>query len=162
MYQPFPQAKGHIQSAAAVPSTVRTAARLMYAGAAVSVLSLIINVLSIGSVRSAVHHARPAMSTTQLHARVAALVVAAVLVSLIGLGLWLWMAAANLRGANWARVTSSVLLGLNTLVVAAGVLQPNALLIKLAAIVVWLVGLAAVVFLWRPESSQFYTRAQAS
>ena len=45
------------------------------------------------------------------HAELVVLVV----VGLIGVGLWLWMAQKNKAGKNWARITSTVFFALDTL-----------------------------------------------
>ena len=38
-----------------------------------------------------------------------------VVVGLIGIALWIWMAQMNKRGRNWARITSTVFFALDTL-----------------------------------------------
>ena len=51
----------------------------------------------------------------QRHNAEIAAVVTAVIGALIAIGLWLWMAWANRRGRNWARIVSAVFFGINTL-----------------------------------------------
>ena len=86
-----------------------------------------------------------------------------IVVGLVVIALWLWMAQANGQGRNWARILSTVLFGLATLqligdlqqaVSPAGTVEP--VLGLLLAAPAWLPGLAAVWLLWRPASSAFF------
>jgi hypothetical protein len=63
------------------------------------------------------------------------------------------MARANSQGRNWARIVSMVLFGLATI----GVFSEHQTVLGLMLWVpAWLVGLAAVWLLWRPDSSAFF------
>lgn len=134
-----------------VPSSARTvqaAVRLMYAGAAVTALSLIISIISLAFIgRSA--------ATLRLLGRSQPLPVAVtvgIVAGLVLIAMWLWMARASGRGRNWARILSTVLCGLATLH-----LFGNKGVVQVAfAVLTWLIGLAAVWLLWRPASSAFF------
>ena len=64
---------------------------------------------------------------------------------LIGVLLWVWMAWANNKGRNWARIVASVLFGLNTISL---LLSPGRASITIIfEILGWLVGLGAIVIL---------------
>jgi hypothetical protein len=89
------------------------------------------------------------------------------------IALWLWMARANGRGRNWARIVSTVLFGAATLDLTGAFSWPPGIRLSLVPMVfgptgpvlTWLVGLAAVWLLWRPASGAFfrppgYTQAQ--
>ena len=95
--------------------TVRAAVRLMYAGAAVSTVNLIILLAVIAVIRAyhaVLGHSLTAAQVSQCnalgHHGVDRLV-------LVPIALWLWMAWANGWGRNWARILSTVLFGLATL-----------------------------------------------
>jgi hypothetical protein len=49
-----------------------------------------------------------------------------------------------------------VLFGIATLDAVAGLINPVAAMVKIVAFLVWLAGLAAVVFLWRATSSAYF------
>ncbi len=66
--------------------------------------------------------------------------------------LWLWMARANGQGKNWARILSTVLVGLATL----ELIGLHSVAEVFFAVLTWLTGLAAVWLLWRPASSAFF------
>lgn len=158
MYQPYPSA-GQVPEPARPepPDSVLTAVKLMYAGAVVSALSLVVGLVTIGSLRSALQRADPSYTSSQLHTAEVASVVIIVIVGLIGVGLWVWMATANKRGANWARITATVFFGLDTLSTLAGFARPEALLSRLVGLLVWLIGLGAIILLWQRQSSDYFS-----
>jgi hypothetical protein len=140
------------------PPSLLTAVKLMYAGAALSVVTFLIALTQKDAIRKAIVVRYPSYTDAQIHTATNFGLVSAAVGSIIGLALWLWMASANKKGHTWARVVSSILFGLNTLgliyilVAAAGTTTIQ----KIVGVVVWLVALAAVVFLWRPDSSAYF------
>jgi hypothetical protein len=162
MYQPYPTS-GQMPEPRRppAPNSVQTAVKLMYAGAALSFLELILDLVSIGSVKTAIHKKFPNYTSTQLHAAEISYIVVAVIASVIAIGLWLWMARANAAGRNYARITGTVFFGLNTLFFLVSLARPHAGVGLVFSALVWLVGLAAVIMLWRRESGPYFTpRAQ--
>ena len=161
MYQPYPSG-GQVPEPQRPepPAPVLTAVKLMYAGAAVSAISLIATLLTIGSLKTAIHNRSPKLTQTQLHTAEVALVVVSVIIGLVAVGLWIWMASANKAGKNWARITATVFFGINTVSVLSLFSQPGTLLGRLISLVIWLIGLGAVLMLWRKESSAYFTASR--
>jgi hypothetical protein len=157
MYQPYPSS-GQMPEPARPepPESVLTAVKLMYGGAIISALSLIVGVATIGSLRSALQRANPGYTSSQLHTAETVGVVFIVVFGLLGVGLWIWMAMANKRGAKWARITATVFFGLDTLSLLASIARPEALLSRLVGVVVWLIGLGAIILLWQRRSSEYF------
>lgn len=148
------------------PQSVLTAVRLMYAGAVLSLLSFITTMVTMGGLREEIERNASAgsggqLSDTQVDAIVTFTLGLAVIAGLIGAGLWFWMARANLKGRNWARILATVFFGLNTLgVVSTFTQDAGQQAIGLAfSVVIWLVGLGAVIFMWRPDNAPFYQPA---
>ncbi len=162
MYQPYPAG-----GAAPAPQTperppsIQNAVRLMYAGAAVSLLVIVVAVVTIGSTRNAIHADFPAYSASKVHKAATALVVYEVVLQVITIGLWLWMAAANKAGKSWARIVSSVLFGLNTLILISSLARPHAAIGIVLLVLVWLVGLGAIILLWLRDSSAYFAAAKS-
>jgi hypothetical protein len=157
MYQPYPSSGPMPEPVRSEPpDTVLAAVKLMYAGAVVSALSLIVGLATVGSLRTQLRNAYPSYTTSQVHTVEVATVVFIVIFGLIGIGLWLWMAVANKRGGNWARITATVFFGLNTLSLLAGFARPEPLASRLVGLLIWLIGLGAIVMLWRAESTAFF------
>lgn len=157
MYQPYP-ASGQ-QPMAPVPTepppTVRRAASLMYAGAALSVIEIVVGLLTMGNLKSAIRAKFPHYTASQIHSAEIATVTVAIVVALIGVALWIWMARANLAGRGWARMVASVLFALNTIDLFVAIGQPHSVVGLVLAVLTWLVGLGAIWFLWQRESSAY-------
>ena len=157
MYQPYPSGGQPVEPLRpAAPPPVLTAVKLMYAGAAVSTVSLIISLTDIGGSKAAIRKARPTLTATQVNQLNTFIITLAVVSGLVGIGLWLWMARANGRGKSWARIVSTVLFCLATLDLVGVFGEPKTALSLIFPILTWLVGLGAVYLLWRPESTAFF------
>jgi hypothetical protein len=147
--------------------TVREAVRFMYAGAAVSTVNLIIALPSLINIKT--YHLewnnRP-FTTTQLNQWGPLIITVDIVLSLVPIALWLWMARANGRGRTWARILSTVLLGVATLDLTGALQLHSAIGIQVnfvpgefgptIPVLTWLAGLAAVWLLWRPASTAFF------
>ena len=162
MYQPYPlggQSAEPLRPPA--PAPVLTAVKLMYAGAAVSAVDLIISLAVIGGLKA--YHGRflgHSLTAAQV-SRLNTVIIAAVVTGLVVIALWLWMARANGQGRNWARILSTVLFGLATLELTPylfgfGEVSGVTVFGLIFPLLTWLVGLAVVWLLWRPASSAFF------
>jgi len=169
MYQPYPSSGQPVEPLRpSAPAPVRTAVRLMYAGAAVSAVQLIMGLaLIIIDIKAAARGRFLGHGLTAPQMRPLVITVWIVF-GLIVMALWLWMARANGQGRNWARIVSTVLFVLATLQLRGAFTQPVShtrfgvtLLYygsTVPSVVSWLAGLAAVWLLWRPASSAFFSR----
>jgi len=158
MYQPYPTGGQEPVTSpqGPAPQPVTMAVRLMYAGAALSALEIIIGLTTIGSLKSAIRSQYPQYSSSQIHAAEVAGVAVAVVIGAIAIGLWLWMAWANGRGKNWARIIATVLFAFNTIDLLTLLARPHSAISLVLALLVWLAGLGAMFFLWQRESSAYF------
>jgi hypothetical protein len=156
MYQPYPTGGNAPEPRLAAPAHVLNAVKLMYAGAAISVVSLIISLTDISGTKAAIRRARPSLTLTQVNQLNTFIISLAIVSGLLGIGLWLWMAWANRQGKNWARIMSTVLFGLATLDLFGVFSQPKTALSLVFPVLTWVVGLGAVYLLWRPDSTAFF------
>ena len=144
--------------------TVRAAVKLIYAGAAVSTVNLVILLALIADVMAyhAIlgHH----LTTAQVSQASTPFITTVILWDLVPIAVWLWMARACGRGRNWARIVSTVLFGVATLDLTGPFGWPRGFhgnVVPVAfgptiPVLTWLAGLAAVWLLWRPASSAFF------
>jgi hypothetical protein len=169
--QPFPQypeynygadpaATQGQQAPTEQPPSIRTAVLLMRIGAAVSLLSLLVSPVTIGSLKDDIRNELTASGTTFTESDVDTFfnvaVGLAILFGLIGVALWLWMAWANGRGKKWARVVSTVLAGLGLLTLLFSLGQTGSTTVgSLLTLVTVALGVVAVFLLYRPDSSAF-------
>jgi hypothetical protein len=145
------------------PAPVRTAVKLMYAGAALAIVPLIIALAYAGDIKA--YHLRwngHSLTAAQISQWRPLIIAVAIVSGLIVPAVWLWMARASGQGRNWARILSTVLFGVATLQLPSAFGAPNPVVFGVMvfgstlAVLLWLAGLAAVWLLWRPASSAFF------
>ena len=156
MVQPYPSAGQMPEPVGSEPPpSVVMAVRLMYAGAVVSAISLVVGLATVGSLRNSLHKQQPSLTATQLHNLQTIVVVGSVFIGLVSIGLWVWMALMNKAGKSWARIVATVLFGLDTLLLLLGVARAGAAAGTLVSILTWVIGLGAVIYLWRRDASAY-------
>jgi hypothetical protein len=138
------------------PPPVMNAVKLMYVGAAVSTVSLVITLADIGGLKAAIKKAQPRWTPAQVNQYDRFFIIVSLVSGVIGIALWLWMARANTQGKTWARILSTVLFCLATLDLFGVFGGPKTALGLIFPVLTWLVGLGAVFLLWRPESTAFF------
>jgi len=161
-YTPYPTGGGSNQMSQRppAPSSIGNAVKLMYVGAGLSALGVIISLATIGSLKSAILKRFPHYTAAQVHTAEVAGIVVVVVIGLIGVGLWLWMARMNAAGRSWARVVASVLFGLYTLDELLSFARAQGAGGLIFGLLSWLVGLGAIVFLWQRDSSQYFAASR--
>ncbi|HMD25762.1 MAG TPA: hypothetical protein VKH61_16815 [Streptosporangiaceae bacterium] len=174
MYQPYPGGdqppaqSGQFEAPvrAPIPQSVTRAVQVMYLGALASLVGIIIELLTRHSLRTFIadHATRNGnrLTATQVADTYHAELVVLVVVGLIAVGLWIWMAQSNKAGKNWARITSTVFFALDTLG-AIGGLAGGALsggsVNRFYGLVVWVIGAAAIILLWQRTSTEYFKSA---
>jgi hypothetical protein len=129
----------------------------MYVGIAASVIGIIIDLLMRHTIRTAIVQHSSNMTAAQINDTYHAELVLLVVFGLIGAGLWFWMAHSCLAGKSWARITSTVFFGIDTLAVLLGIaVTPGGGLTRVYGFVIWVIGLIAIVLLWRRSSSDYF------
>ena len=163
MYESYPSLPPEAEPARAEPpASVRNAVRLMYAGAALSAIVVIVSLLTIGSLKANILSHYPHYTAAQVHTAEVAGVITSIIGGLIAIGLWLWMAWANGRGRSWARIVAAVFFGINTLDLIASFARVHAVGTLIVSILVWLVGLGAIVFLFSKESGAYFAAQRSA
>jgi hypothetical protein len=145
------------------PASVLKAVKLMYAGAAFSVVivfvSVIVPLTTAAATKATIKKDYPHYSAAQVNHFFNQQIVANALLYAVCTALWLWMARADGQGRNWARITSSVLFGLATVNLFLS-LNTGLLLAVVFGVLPWVIGLGAIILLWRRESSEFFKPRQ--
>ena len=141
------------------PRTVLAAVRLMCIGATVELAALVTMVATAGSLKAAVLARNPA----QWHAALLILTTKEVAAP-IGVALWLWLAWANGRGHDWARLIFTWFFGVLAVSLLAALVQHAVVYAPadLAALTaLWLVALASMVLIFSKASSPYYRQQSA-
>ena len=142
------------------PDAIRRATGLILAGAGLAIVYGVVDGLTAHS--SGFYTYTSTQSGTTVHQ--ANFLVSGIISGVIQCLLWLWMGWKTKSGRNWARVLSTVFFGFMSLgllvAVFAASSHGNAIFALLVTLIEWGVGLAALINLWRPESSQFFAVAR--
>lgn len=156
-----------------MPDTVRYAFYLMLAGAAVQAISIIVSLTQTGTIRKAMRDQQikqhSALSPSAINAIADVTIALIVIVGLVYVGLWLWMAFKNRAGRQWARITGTVFFGIQALLTvvgvatyAAGAGATNAYSAGQTAAslvvggILLLIGLVTVILLWNSRSAAYF------
>jgi hypothetical protein len=143
------------------PRPVRNAVRLMCAGAVLTLAVLATVVVTLGSLRSDFIQN---FTAAQWHTVMFTQIVPVLASAPIGAGVWLWLAWANGRGYDWARPAFMALFGLLTMGLLLGLGEGTLLYAPadlIAATALWMVGLAAIVLIFRKTASPYYQQEPA-
>jgi hypothetical protein len=148
-YQPYPAAAQRLN----VPLSVQNAARLMYAGAGLSLILVIADFARGISIESDISQEFAPYPASQVQGVAADFIGG--FFALIGIGLWIWMAWASKRGRPWSRILATVLFGLFTLFTLGSIVAigPASIVFELITLVV---GAITMSMLWRAESTAYY------
>jgi len=159
MYKPYPSSgQAPAPQRPPMPNSVLTAVRLMYAGAALTFIELIVLLATVGSLKADIIRQYPHYTASQVHTAEVAYIIGAVVQAIVAVGLWLWMARASAAGRNYARITGTVFFGLNTLFLLLSLRAPHVGVGLVFYVLVWLAGLGAVIMLWRSESAPYFSQ----
>jgi hypothetical protein len=156
MYQPYPGGSQMPEaSGPSVPPSIVNACRAMRAGMAASLIGVAVDLLDFGAVKSALEKETPKLAPTQLtsaeHQEIGLIIAS----GLIQAALWLWIAQSARAGKGRARVLSTVLFALFTVGQLTGFASTGGDLVRFYGVLVWLIGLVAIVFLWQRPSIEF-------
>ena len=143
-------------SAVPRPPQVRNAVRAMYAGAAASIVGVVLEILTVSATKTAIEKRSRHLTASQLNSTEHALIIGFVVSGLVGVAAWIMLARACRNGSNWARITGTVLFALATIDTLLGVRAPLAVAVRAWWPVIWLAGLAAVIFLWQGASTAYF------
>ncbi len=140
------------------PPSVRYAVWLMYGGAAVSLAAAIADIATKNEVREVI--AKTPISRSLIETATTSTLVMAAAVNLAAVVLWLVMARWSAKGSITARTLACVLFGLRTVAALIGpgelsAVGPWPAAVRALTVLGWLVGLGALVLLWRRSSTAF-------
>lgn len=129
----------------------------MWVGAALTGIGVISTFFQRDAIRDAIRDSDDSLTADELDTAVNVGITISVVIGLIGIGLWLWMAQTNGQGKPWARTVATVLGGLNVLSalfnVAGG--QMTAVSAIFTAISLAL-AVSILILLYRPDANRFY------
>jgi hypothetical protein len=152
------------------PRPIQQAVRWMYAGAAVSGISLILSAIFSFSFKSGLVSANQQnladhkVTMSQINSFANQEIISQIVFGVIAVVLWIWMAKMNGNGRGWARISSTVFFGLFTIdsfitinSIKGGVSVTASWILSMALLLAtWVIGVAVIALIWRPVSTAFY------
>jgi hypothetical protein len=176
-YPGFPQYPGGAAAMPPKPPAPQAVLRAHYcilAGAALSLVGIIVTLAQSGSIRSTLEsrETNSAISPGTLNALATGTIVAAAVFGLVGTALWIWMAFATKAGKNWARILSAVFFGLSAVSTLFSTVtyfasstsgsssttftSSDTTLGLVVSVLEFLAGLAAIILLWHKDSAAYF------
>jgi len=145
---PPPSSSEPLAAAVTQPSSIATAVKLMWAGAALEVVARVLGLVTGAYIGDAAPAQTPLAG-----------VVAGVIVNFC---LWSWMAWANGQGLSWARVVATILGGIGITRALSGFFVIGAfgggVVGLVCSMILVVLAVTIVVLLWTKESTDFYNR----
>jgi serine/threonine protein kinase len=138
-----------------VPGPVRAAVWLMRAGAAFSLVNMIVDLAIIAQLKAA-YLARHPFAGNAVRSAAGLVSLAVIVGGAVGVIVGLWLASAARRGRRWARTVGTVLFGISTVGLLVTLGRPGIGAAKGMGVVGWLIELVAVIALWQRESSEYF------
>ena len=141
---------------AQMPASVATAVKLIWASIALSLLSFVLTFAFLDDIiDQALKDPNISGTTNEDAVRVGA-ISGAIIGLVIGVGLTLLLVTFIKKGANWARITYTVLGVLGLVFGLIGLAGEQPVILKLLGVLSMLLTAAILVFLWKKESNPWF------
>jgi len=140
------------------PKNLQLAITLMYVGAGLGLLGMILGFAMTDELKEQVAEDNPSLSADQIDSAVSVGLTIAVFVGLLGIGLWIWMAIMNGQGKSWARVTGTVFGCFNVVGTLINLAVPGRVAGAGIAVSIASGGLAVIIMIlmYQRDSSEYY------
>jgi hypothetical protein len=143
-----------------LPVTMRKAVRFMLAGAAITAVFALFDIIVTIVDKNSIDIDGKALSSSQLTTAIIFTIVSYV----VYIMLWIIMARFNRAGMKWARIVASVLFAISTIQLYATidslhggqVVTAAEVIVIIFTVLSWGVGVGAIAMLWRSDSTAFF------
>lgn len=137
------------------PPSILAAFRLMYVGALLQGLGLVLTWLTRDQLRDTVAEQQE-VSGESLDTAYNITLGGGITINLLAIAMWIWMAHANRNGFSWARIVATVLGVLNIAFTLYWISQASGLIVVVQLITIAM-GATVLFLLYRPDSTAYYT-----
>jgi hypothetical protein len=139
------------------PASVLNAVKVMYACTIACVIHVVLYFVTLRATKAVIEKKDPTFSASQVSGLLRVVLIVGVVVALAGAALFFWIARLCESGKSGARVTATVLLVIDLLLAIYNLGTPEVTAARVFPLVVVLIGLAAVVLLWRRSSNAYFS-----
>jgi hypothetical protein len=151
-----PAQPGFVQPLGPPPPSVVNAVRLMFAGAALSAIGIIVLLTTKSGMRTAIANKNPSFDAHKLDTSVNAAIAISTVFGIIFLVLYVLLALQVRKGKSWARVVTIVITGIGVLTALASFAQAAPAISHIFSAVSGLLDLAIIVLL--VQSKEYFRR----
>lgn len=140
------------------PKSLQLAVTLMYVGAGLGLLGMMLGFALTDDLKEQVAEDNPRLTADEIDAAVSVGLTFAVIFGLVGVGLWIWMAIMNGQGKTWARITGTVFGCINVMSVLINLAVPGRVAGVGIAVSLASGGLAIIIMIlmFQRDSSDYY------
>lgn len=139
------------------PPSLATAVKGMYVGAALSAIGILVSLTQRDAIRDQLAEDDSSLTQDELDTAVNVGMAFSVILGVVVVGLWIWMARSNERGQTWARTTATVLGALNILSLLGSLAMGQTTAVSALVGALSLILAAGILYLlYRPDSSEYY------
>ncbi len=143
-----------------LPATMRKAVRFMLAGAAITVVFGVFQVIATIVDKNSIEIDGKSLTSSQLTTAIIFLIVSYAVYFM----LWIIMARFNRAGMKWARIVASLLFAISTVQLYATVdslhggqvITAAEVVVIIISVASWAVGVGAIAMLWRSDSTAYF------
>lgn len=162
-YPSYPQMPGYAGTPSGPPPStppreVDLASKILFGLAGLGIINTLLSFTMKDEIRDIVRDENPSYSTDELDSAVNAILGFAVVFGIVFALIYVLLGRKVLQGRRWARVVATILLAINALNLA-GISRPQPGILRLLTAIAGIAAIAALVFLWRQPSKDFF-RAQ--
>jgi cytochrome c biogenesis protein CcdA len=140
------------------PQEVGWASKILFGLAGLGIINTLVSFTMRDEIRDIVRDENPSYSGDEVDSAVNGILGFAVVFGIVFALIYVLLARKVLQGRRWARVVATILLALNALNLA-GLSRPQPGVLRVLSAIAGLAAVAALVFLWRQPSKDFF-RAQ--
>jgi hypothetical protein len=157
---------GNVPDDSDIPGAVRKAVRFMLGGgAATAVVGIFLIIATIADKNALTDASGKKLSNSQFTSGV----IGTLVTYLILITIWILMARLNRAGRNWARIVASVFCAISTYdaytlvnsLRGGETITVIGMVYIAFTLIIWILGVVAIAFLWRSESSAYFRERSA-
>ena len=138
------------------PSSVLNAVRLMFVGAAIAVVAVIVAISTKSTIKSKIAAKNPDFDSQKLNTAVNVTIGSLVVFGIIVVVLFVWLALKVRKGRNWARIVTWVLSGIGILGALGSLGQNVSGASRAVSLVGGVLDVAVVVLLMQKTSNAYF------
>ena len=138
------------------PPSVENAVRLMFTIAAISIISTIVTLVTRSDLKKRIEKANPDVSSSRLDSLLNDAIAIGVVIGLVFLVLYVWLAFQVRAGKNWARIVTWVFAGLGVLGALGSLASTETPISRVLSLISGIIDVVIIVLLAQGASNRYF------